>query len=270
MPCRASLWRSPRGDRAAHADLRSRHWRTHIEWDVFRWAGLRNVSDAYRGRLPGLFKARRELPDYIVQLPSSWVNLYEQLSLNMRKNLRKAYKFLERDGFAFLVRVTERPEAVAAALARFLALHAARSETAGMISHPNKFVQPNVRAFFVEYLRGAAERGELRIFELEIAGVVVASRLALLLGSDLYMHLGGYDPAWKTYSVMTVLMAEMFKWALAHGVERTNLSLGQDQSKMRWKPHEVLFRDAVQVSPALRAQAAFGVFRAYEALARIK
>ena len=120
--------------------------------------------------------------------------------------------------------------------------------------------------------RGRHERGELRIFELEIGGVVVASRIALLLGSDLYMHLAGYDPAWKTYSVMTVLVAEMFKWALAHRVERINLSSGQDQSKMRWKPHEVWFRDVVQVSPALRARAAFGLFRAYEALggARLK
>ena len=55
-----------------------------------------------------------------------------------------------------------------------------------------------------------------------------------------------------------------------HGVERINLSTGHDQSKMRWKPREVLFRDAVQVSPALRARAAFGVFRAYEALRRTK
>ena len=151
-------------------------------------------------------------------------------------------------------------------MARFFTLHAARSEAADMIFHSNRFVQPNARAFFMEYLHGVAERGELRIFELEIGGVVVASRIALLLGSDLYMHLAGYDPAWKTYSVMTVLVAEMFKWALAHGVERTNLSTGHDQSKMRWKPREVLFRDAVQVSPALRARAAFGLFRAYEAL----
>jgi CelD/BcsL family acetyltransferase involved in cellulose biosynthesis len=236
------------------------------EWDVFRWTGLRSAVDTYCAPLPGVFKATRELPDYIVELPRSWENLHEQLSVNMRKNLHKAYKVLARDGFAFALRVTERSEAVAAATVRFFTLHAARSEAADLIFHANRFVQPNVRAFFAEYLHSVAERGELRIFELEIGGVVVASRIALLLGSDLYMHLAGYDPAWKTYSVMTVLVAEMFKWALAHGVKRINLSSGQDQSKMRWKPHEVLFRDVVQVSPALRGRVAFGLFRAYEAL----
>ena len=84
------------------------------------------------------------------------------------------------------------------------------------------------------------------------------------------MYYTGYDPAWKTYSVMTVLVAETFKWAFAHGVERINLSTGRDQSKMRWKPREVLFRDAVQVSPTMRARAAFGAFLVYEALSRAK
>ena len=139
-----------------------------------------------------------------------------------------------------------------------------------MLFHPNKFVQPHVRALFADYLHRAAERGELRIFELEIGGIVVASRIALLLGSDLYMHLAGYDPAWKNYSVMTVLVTEIIKWAFAHGVERINLSTGRDQSKMRWKPREVLFRNAVQVSPTMRARAAFGVFLVYEALSRAK
>jgi CelD/BcsL family acetyltransferase involved in cellulose biosynthesis len=166
--------------------------------------------------------------------------------------------------------VTERPDGVAAAMARFLALHAARAEAADMIFHPNKFVRPHVRTFLADYLQGAAERGELRIFELEIGGAVVASRLAFLLGSDLYMYFAGYDPAWKTYSVMTVLMAEMIKWAFGHGVERVNLSTGHDQSKVRWKPREVLFRNAVQVSPTMRAWAAFGGFLAYEALSRAR
>ena len=241
------------------------------EWDVFRWVGLRHFADAYRApHLSGTFVPRDELLDYIVELSGRWEDLRQRLSFNMRKNLRKTYKLLERDGFAFTLRVTEGPDGVAPAMARFFALHAARAEAADMLFHPNKFVQPHVRAFFADYLHRAAERGELRIFELEIGGIVVASRIALLLGSDLYMHLAGYDPAWKNYSVMTVLVTEMIKWAFAHGVERINLSTGRDQSKMRWKPREVLFRDAVQVSPTMRARAAFGAFLVYEALSRAR
>ena len=241
------------------------------EWDVFRWAGLRHPAETYgTPRLPCTFVARDKLPDYVVDLPGSFEDLRLQVSSNMRKNLRKAYEFLERDGFAFALRVTERRDGIAAAVDRFLALHAARAEATDMIFHPNKFVQPRARAFLLDYLHGVAERGELRIFELEIGGAAVASRLAFLLGSDLYVYFAGYDPAWKTYSVMTVLMTEMIKWAFAHRVERINLSTGHDQSKVRWKPRELLFHDAVQVSPTRWARVAFGAFQAYEALSRTR
>jgi CelD/BcsL family acetyltransferase involved in cellulose biosynthesis len=243
------------------------------EWDVFRWAGLRQPIDTYGALCKSrAFTAREGLSDFVVELPKSWNDLRLHVSSNMRKNLRKCYESLERDGLAIALRVTERPDSLGAAMARFLALHAARAEAVGMISHPDKFAGTRERAFFEYYLQSAANRGELRIFELEIGGAVVASRVTFLIASDLYLYFAGYDPAWKSYSVMTVLMSEMFKWAFANGVQRVNLSTGRDQSKDRWKPREVLFGNAVQVSPTLRAKAAFGPFRAYETLgqARIK
>ena len=156
-------------------------------------------------------------------------------------------------------------------MARFLALHAARADAKGMIDQLDKFAQVrDARPSCGDYLQGAADGGELRIFELEIGGAVVASRVAFLIASDLYLYFAGYDPAWKSYSVMTVLMTEVLKWALAHGVERVNLSTGRDQSKERWKPREVLFGSAVQISPTWRARTAFGPFRADEALGRAR
>ena len=239
------------------------------EWDVFRWSGLVNAAGFYKA--PGApFKPRCALPDYVIDLHGSFDDLRQTVSSNMRKNLRKAYEALERDGLAFALSVTERPDGVAEATARFLSLHASRADAQGMIRHPNKFLKPPARGFLDDYLHNSAVRGELRIFELEIDGVPVASRLAFLLGSDLYVYFAGYDLAWRRYSVMTVLMAEMIKWAFAQGLERVNLSTGLDQSKTRWKPREIVFHDAVQVSPTLRARAAFAAFQAYEAISRAR
>lgn len=239
------------------------------EWDVFRWNGLRHNASAYNS--PGCeFIARHDLSDYIIELPGRWDELRARVSANMRKNLRKPYEFLERDGRSFSLRIVERPDDVQAAIDRFLSLHAARSKVADMINHPNKFGDSRNRAFLVDYLRQTAERGHLRIFELEIDGVVIASRLAFLLGSDLYLYFAGYDPSWRKYSVMTILVCEMIKWAIAHGLQRVNLSTGNDQSKLRWKPVEVIFHDAVQVSPSRRGRLLFPAFRAYEGLSQIR
>ncbi len=238
------------------------------EWDVFRWAGLRHPFDVYC--TPHAFIARESLPDFILDLPNSWNEVRLKVSSNMRKNLRKCYEFLERDGFAVGLRVIQRPDGVETATKRFLTLHSARADAIGMISHPNKFARARERGFLTDYLRGAADRDELRIFELEIGGAVVASRVAFLIGNDLYLYFAGYDPVWKNYSVMTVLMTEVLKWSFAHGVERVNLSTGRDQSKERWKPRQVLFGSAVQISPTWRARRAFTLFRAYELLGRLE
>ena len=115
-----------------------------------------------------------------------------------------------------------------------------------------------------------AARDKLRIFELEVASKVVASRLAFQFDDVLYLALSGYDPVWRNYSIMTVLMAEMIQWALAHGIREINLSTGKDHSKLRWNPEEVLLHEAVVISPSLRVRAAFRAYqRAADLLAKL-
>lgn len=246
------------------------HFREHrSRWDVFRWNGLRRVPSEYNTMMAGsAFLPRRELPDYIMTLPPTWADLNAHVSSNMRKNIRKAHEGLERDGITFTVRVVDRPEDVQPAVEQFLALHAMRSEAADMLYHPNKFAEPRARRFLVDYLHRVAERGQLRIFELQIGSQVVASRLTFLYEDHLYLYFAGYNPAWRSYSVMTVLMTETIKWAITRGLGHINLSTGKDQSKLRWKPAEIILYEAVQVSPTLRGRLAFGGFLAYEALAR--
>ena len=230
----------------------------HAEWDLFKWSGIRDDACAYntlRSRYD--FRADRELPDYVLELPDSWVKLRSGVSANMRKNVRKAYEFLERDGYSFVFRAIERPKDVQAALDRFFTLHAARAGVTDMIYHPNKFAIPRNRAFLTDYVHRMAERGHLRLFELEVGGTVIASRLAFVFGPELYLYFSGYDPSWRKYSVMTLLITEIIKWAIEHGLQHVNLSTGKDQSKQRWKPSEIMFRDAVLISPSARGRCVF-------------
>jgi CelD/BcsL family acetyltransferase involved in cellulose biosynthesis len=60
---------------------------------------------------------------------------------------------------------------------------------------------------------------------------------------------------------MTLLMAEMIQWALARGIREINLSTGNDQSKLRWKPEEVLLHEAVLISPSPRVRAALWAYQ---------
>ena len=118
------------------------------EWHVFRWLACAASPTLIAGAHSAFSRANVSGPTTSLN-SRSWETLHRQLSVNMRKNLRKAYQYLERDGLTFALRVTDRREDVAPAIAIF---HAARAEAADMIFHANRFVQPNVRAFFVGYL----------------------------------------------------------------------------------------------------------------------
>lgn len=236
------------------------------EWDVFKWMGLRHGASEYNTLIiGGEFVADTELPDYLLTLPDSWEKLQSSLSTNMRRKLRIVYKYLERDGHSFVFRVVERPEDVPAAIERFFKLHTARAEATNMINHPNKFATPRDRDFLIDYAHHMAKRGQLRLFELEIDGTVRASRLAFMFGFEIYLFFSGYDLSWKKYSIMTLLVSETIKWAFGQGLQLVNLSTGNDRSKLRWKPSEIIFRKAVQISPTARGQFLFPI---YEALAR--
>ena len=238
------------------------------EWDVFRWHGLRHSATDCEAILSGdTLIGGAVLPDYVLVLPSSWEILKTRLSGKMRQNLRRTYARLKRDGLRFGLRVVTAEAEVADATARFLALYAARAGAADMVKHPRRLRSRRTLAFLSEYLLGLAARDQLRIFELEVAGSVVASRIAFQFDDVLYLYFSGYDPVWRDYSVMTVLMAEMIQWALARGMREINLSTGSDQSKLRWKPEEVLLYEAVLIAPSPRVRAAF---RAYQRAAELR
>jgi CelD/BcsL family acetyltransferase involved in cellulose biosynthesis len=228
-------------------------------WDLFLWTGLRAQDIARNQQLNGL-KVYRKIPEYVVSLPASWDVLRASLSRNMREKVRKSYKTLARDGHAFVFRAVEQPLEIPAAIDRFLALHAARAQFPNASKHRDYFKQAPHRAFIIDCTSYAAQRDKLLIFELEIGGKVIASRLAFVFGSDMYFYYSGFDPSWSKHSVMTTLMCESFKWAIARGVRLVNLSTGKDASKLRWKPCELFFHDAALVSPTLRGRVAFQAF----------
>jgi DNA-binding response OmpR family regulator len=234
------------------------------KWDLFVWTGIRHDEFA-RGRPGNLLKVYKKMPDYLVSLPDSWEKFRASLSANMKEAIRKCYKHLARDGHTFIFRAVARPEDIPTSLDCLLALHSDRAQFKYATRHRDFFAQPPHRAFIADVARRMSERDQLRIFELEVDGKIVASRMAFLLGDELYLYYSGYDLAWRKHSIMTTLMCECFKWAIEQGVKVVNLSKGKDPSKLRWRGREVPFHDALLMSPTRRGRL---ISRAYDLLSR--
>ena len=229
-------------------DALAAHFGSHPGWDWVQWRGLPAVSNP-----PGKgFRQTRQLQDFYLTLPESWDALRSNLPRNMKESLRKCYNSLARDKHAFEVQVLTDPALIRPAFQHLLDMHAMRSQLNDTVHHIDVFAAPQARAFITDYVDEIAMRGGVRLFVLSVAGAPVAMRIGFTYADELYLYYSGYDPAWARYSVMTTVLAEAIKWAIAQGYHRVNLSTGADVSKTRWRPSHVAFVEGVQPAATWR------------------
>jgi CelD/BcsL family acetyltransferase involved in cellulose biosynthesis len=220
-------------------------------WDLLFLNGLtESVGQMVHRRRGAQWGA--EKPDFLLELPGSWDALRARLGRNVKESLRKCYNSLKRDGHSFEFRVRSTPDEVAAGVEVFFQLHSARAALEDTVGHSDVFALERSRAFLREYMREAAALGEARVFELVVAGDVVATRLGFVLGDELYLYFSGFEPDWRQYSVMTTTVSETLRWAIDQRLRVVNLSPGRDVSKTRWGPTEVAFREVYLPSRSRR------------------
>lgn len=242
---------------AVHEDLR----RSFPACDWVQWTGIDERCGA-REALGEDARWSDGVSCYVLDLPSTWEELRASRPSNLRESLRKCYRHLERDGLASSLEVVTQKEGVGAAIADFLRLHSARASLANTVHHNDVFAHPACRAFLADVCLRFAERGALRIFRLNVGAELAATRLGFVLGGSLYLYYSGFDPAYASYGVATTIVAEAMKHAIGEGLVSVNLSTGNDRSKLRWRPREVAFREALFISSRALGRAKYQVISA--------
>jgi CelD/BcsL family acetyltransferase involved in cellulose biosynthesis len=243
----------PGQDEAVHEALQEALGRDG-GWDFARW-WVQTGSGAERvlKRAPDV-EWRGEKPVFLLEPGPSWETFKSSRPRNIKESLRKCYNSLTRDGHAFTFHVRAQASHLPLALDRFFALHAARAKATDTIAHGDVFGSFRAKGFIREVMNRFAQQGRARVYELEIGGEVVASRIGFALDDTLYLYFSGYRGDWGKYSVMTTLTTEALKHAIAEGKTTVNLSFGRDVSKTRWDPKELLFVGAHQPSSSLRSR----------------
>jgi CelD/BcsL family acetyltransferase involved in cellulose biosynthesis len=251
---------APEHEAAAARALVEHLYERRNTWDWFAWHGVTSGGEAHR-YLSGLpkFEWRREVIGYQLELPDNWEEFRTTRSRNIKESLRKCYNSLKRDGHSFTFQTAEDAGELKLALERFFDLHARRSQATDLPDHANYFQAAPAK----NLLRGLAAKPEqlpgLRVFELKIGAQVVASRVAFVLGDELYLYFSGYEPDWSRYSVMTTTVAESIKWAIARKMRIVNLSTGTDVSKTRWSPTSYTSCYGILPSPSFRGPLVWGL-----------
>jgi len=234
------------------------------DWSWTYLSGLRALDSeivetpaATAGATPTLTWTRH-IPCYFLRMNGDWDEFKARLPRNTKEALRKCYNSLRRDGLRFEFKAIRDPIDCDAALSCFLRMHRQRAVCEGVsIRHPDNFRALRSRRFLRAYARELAQRDQLRIFQISIAGRVAATRVGFQFGEQVYLYCSGYDPRWRKYSLMTTLIAEAIRWCIDQQVTVVNLSTGTDRSKTRWRPECSMHSEAIARGPGLRARLAF-------------
>jgi CelD/BcsL family acetyltransferase involved in cellulose biosynthesis len=239
--------------------LTARAVRYHLakvgDWDWIHWTG---ISDAFGEALAvdGRLQWQPALSDFVLDLAPTWEEFRRRLKRNIRESLRHCYNSLKRDNHSFELQVIEELPELRRGLDRFLELHALRAGLKTTAMHPDRFASQVTRDFLYEVCERLSRRGAVRLFQLKVGSQIVAIRIGFLVGDGLYLYNSGFDPRWSRYSVMTTTVAEVIKYAIAHGIKTVNLSSNEDVSKSRWSPRQVDYKSAYEQGARLRSRLA--------------
>jgi CelD/BcsL family acetyltransferase involved in cellulose biosynthesis len=234
-------------------------------WDWIHWTGLTpQLASALEIACPlssCSLDQREPVDDAVLDLEPTWEALQGKLKRNIRESLRHCYNSLRREGLDFELEVAHTPAEVRLGVEAFLALHSMRAELRDTIKHPDRFASPRTRRFLFEVCDRLATRAAARVFLLRVRGVVVAARVAFVVGDGMYLYYSGFNPAWKKYGVMTTTVAEAIKYAISRRLRTVNFSAGLDVSKTRWGVRRVCFAEAIQSRSRLRSRLALAAYQ---------
>lgn len=230
---------------------------------AWKWLEWRDATGALAADLTLELAAQwhKVRHDLLLDLPPSWEEFRRGLPRNTRESLRHCYNSLRRDGHPFEFVVARKPAEVVAALPRFFELHASRARMPWGPRHRDYFVSPPLKDFVREVCASLATRDAVRVFQLRIAGAVVAARVGFVVGDSLYLYYSGFDPAWARYGVMTTTEAEAFRFAIVEGVRTVNLSPTTVRSKLRWRPRIIELRSCLVRRDTLSSRLACSAYR---------
>ena len=172
---------------------------------------------------------RREVLPFIDLTDQSWDQYLASRSRNLRSQVRRKTRKLEREHAAVFRRTTSASE-LDADLDSFFALHDARWRPRGGSTLSSERSREFHRAFAAALL----ERGSLRLWFLELEGRTVAAWYGWNVGGRYGYYLGGFLPDAEPLSVGFVLLAHTIKAATEEGAYEYDLLRGDEDYKFRF------------------------------------
>ncbi|SPP99508.1 putative Protein involved in cellulose biosynthesis (CelD)-like protein [Candidatus Sulfobium mesophilum] len=165
-----------------------------------------------------------------IKLPPFWEEYLGGLSANMRYNVKRRMRNLEK-AFAARYFLWQDTETLTSAMELLAALHSRRWEEKGT---SRSFSTPQYNAFHQAVALDFARKGWLNLSCLELDGEIVGMFYDYRYGNKIYYYQAGFDPEFSRYSPGLALRAYVIRDAIEEGFEEVDLLKGAYDFKYLW------------------------------------
>ena len=214
------------------ADFYNALWRhiAALDWQTLALKSLRQDSHTLK-RLPALAQAdgceteitQEDVSPYTALQPT-WDEYLAGLRKKDRHELRRKLRRLQNGGNANQYAYDD-PESIADAMPDFFRLMRASS------GDKNDFLTPDRERFFRELACELAERGQFKLFFLEVDQARVAACICFDYDDNFLLYNSGYDPEYSALSVGLLNKALCIREAIESGKRRFDFLRGDERYK---------------------------------------
>lgn len=235
-------------------------------WDLIDLQHVPNESVLAEAVPPSGLRLRRAICRFCLVKPldASWDQLLGGMSQNMRGNLRRRQRQLDRDFKSAVFDITpaaEREDTLGALFdlnrARW---NARRGEGASF------FDSPRMQDFQKDVAQAFEERGWLRLHRLRVDGKTRAVAYCLQFGDRYDFYNASFDLELAKYSLGIVLLSQAIASACREGAREFAFGRGNTTYKYAWKPIERPSYRFLVSNGTLRSQLAFALASGYSYL----
>jgi CelD/BcsL family acetyltransferase involved in cellulose biosynthesis len=191
---------------------------------------IRNVAGDHR---LVVHRSERAICPYIRLLPD-WDKYINSLSHNMRFNIKRRMRNLEKD-FRTRYFIWQDTEGLEYAMGRLSFLHHKRWNQKGT---EHSFSSNQYNTFHQAVAREFALKGWLQLSCLELNDEIVAILYDYRYGNKIYYYQGGFDPSLYKYSPGLALRAYVIQKAIKDGIEEIDLLKGGYEHKYKWTEYD--------------------------------
>jgi CelD/BcsL family acetyltransferase involved in cellulose biosynthesis len=169
----------------------------------------------------------------VLRLPSTFDEVLKQLGKNLRANLGRRRRQLERLHGAVLDTVRD-PDELPSAMTDLFALHNARWQERGV---GGAFAAEEIQRFHRLVAARFLERGWLRLHRLSAGGRTGAALYCFARGGRVLYYLSGFDLELSKLSPGNVILGHAIASAIDEGAREFDFLRGDEGYKLEWTDH---------------------------------